>query len=86
MNIEFCKQQCKNKIFLLALFIILSILVSAIIYYTKNEEDRNKETNQELAVRAFIPAVFLAFIVVIGIYFIDFPKRENTLLQEDFWD
>lgn len=86
MNLEFFQSQCKNKVVLFGLFIVIAILVASILYFTKSEEERKKESNQDMLTKTLLPACFIALVVVIGLYIIEFPKKEKVLLQEDFWE
>ncbi len=86
MNVKFLQSQCKNKVVLFVLFVIVTVFIASIMYFTKSEEERKKECNQDILVKTALPASFISLVIVIGLYAIDFPKKENVLLQEDFWE
>ena len=86
MNVEFLQCQLKNKTFLFLVFLFLLFLISCIIYYTKCEEERKKESNQEVLIRIIPLAFFISLTVVAGLWIIDFPKKEKVFLEEDFWE
>jgi len=86
MNVEYLQCQLKNKTFLFVLFLVMLFFISYGMYFTKCEEERKKESNQEAIMRVVPFAAFVSFIVVIGLWVIDFPKKEKVLLEEDFWE
>ena len=89
------QKMCKNKLALLCLFVFITFVLSTIIYYSKifdknpdknPENNPNKnETNTEIAIRCVIPGMALALLVVLVLFFADFPKKE-PLVSFGFYD
>lgn len=83
------QNMCKNKLALLVMFLFITFVLSAIIYYSKLfkkcETPEKKETNVEIATRCVLPGAVIALMIVLVLFFADFPKKE-PLVSFGFYD
>jgi uncharacterized membrane protein len=77
---------CKNKVFLIILFIVLTAVFSYGILYTKGKKDREKESNTDKFKRAVLPAFLVSSVIVGGLYFFKGRNPADVMLEGDFHD
>lgn len=77
---------CKNKVFLLVVFILLAGIISYGILMSKGKKDRQKESNMDKVKRAVLPAVVVSFVIVGAIYFFKGRQPDDVMLEGDFYD
>jgi len=78
---------CKNKLFLFIVFSIVSIIVSAGMYYYKDVDDREKlDTNKTLK-EIVLPSSLLSLALVGTLYYFKGITPDEVMLdKEDFYD
>jgi len=86
VNVNSIQNLCKNKMMLGVLFIIIVILVSGILYYNQNDNDKKKDTNMDRCKKYLVPGMLAGTVLVCILYFFEFPKCKTELLDEDFWE
>ena len=77
---------CKNKVFLIVVFILLTAVISYGMLYTKGKKDREKESNTDKLKRAVLPAFAISFVIVGGLYFFKGRQPADIMLEGDFYD
>lgn len=73
-----------NNLKLGGIFIIVFIMVSVFIYYSKDIKERDRENKQDTCIRCIVPGLLLGLLIVIFLW--KNKNKEQIFLDEDFWD
>lgn len=78
------QNMCKNKLVLLVMFMFITAVISGILVYVKPKEPT--ETNNEVIIRCVFPSSIISLMVILVLFFAEFPKKDYPLLKEGFFD